>query len=65
MAVLVTGATGAIGFAIANGIALMPGFEVVLLCRNDAKAKLVVGAIQIEMQFATNVHGAEFSNGRS
>ena len=43
---LVTGATGAIGFAIANQIALMPGFEVVLLCRNDAKAKLAVGAIQ-------------------
>ncbi len=43
---LVTGATGAIGFAIANQIALMPGFEVVLLCRNDAKAKFAVGAIQ-------------------
>ncbi len=43
---LVTGATGAIGFAIANHIALMPGFEVVLLCRNDAKAKFAVGAIQ-------------------
>ena len=43
---LVTGATGAIGFAIANQIAVMPGFEVVLLCRNDAKAKFAVGAIQ-------------------
>jgi len=43
---LVTGATGAIGFAIANQIALMPGFEVVLLCRNEAKAKFAVGAIQ-------------------
>jgi NAD(P)-dependent dehydrogenase (short-subunit alcohol dehydrogenase family) len=43
---LVTGATGAIGFAIANQIALMRGFEVVLLCRNEAKAKFAVGAIQ-------------------
>ena len=43
---LVTGATGAIGFAIANRIALMPGFEVVLLCRNEAKAKRAMGAIQ-------------------
>ena len=43
---LVTSATGAIGFAIANRIALMPGFEVVLLCRNEAKAKRAMGAIQ-------------------
>ena len=43
---LVTGATGAIGFAIANHIALMPGVEVVLLGRNEAKAKLAVGNIQ-------------------
>jgi NAD(P)-dependent dehydrogenase (short-subunit alcohol dehydrogenase family) len=36
---LVTGASGAIGKAIAQGIAQDPGYEVVLLCRNEAKAR--------------------------
>ncbi|MFI5339705.1 MAG: SDR family NAD(P)-dependent oxidoreductase [Candidatus Methylomirabilales bacterium] len=36
---LVTGASGAIGKAIARGIAEDPGYEVVLLCRNEAKAR--------------------------
>lgn len=36
---LVTGASGAIGKAIARGIAGDPGYEVVLLCRNEAKAR--------------------------
>jgi NAD(P)-dependent dehydrogenase (short-subunit alcohol dehydrogenase family) len=36
---LVTGASGAIGKAIARGIAEHPGYEVVLLCRDEAKAR--------------------------
>lgn len=36
---LVTGASGAIGKAIARGIAGTPGYEVVLLCRNEMKAR--------------------------
>jgi NAD(P)-dependent dehydrogenase (short-subunit alcohol dehydrogenase family) len=36
---LVTGASGAIGKAIARGIAESPGHEVVLLCRNEMKAR--------------------------
>lgn len=36
---LVTGASGAIGKAIARGIAKEPGYEVVLLCRNEMKAR--------------------------
>ena len=36
---LVTGASGAIGKAIARGIAEDQGYEVVLLCRNEAKAR--------------------------
>ncbi len=43
---LVTGATGAIGKAIATHIASMPAYEVVLLCRNVEKARAVVGDIQ-------------------
>ena len=35
----VTGASGAIGKAIARGIAEAPGYKVVLLCRNEAKAR--------------------------
>ncbi len=35
---IVTGATGAIGSAIAAGIAACPGFEVVLACRDATKA---------------------------
>lgn len=37
--VLVTGASGAIGKAIARGIAEDLGYEVILLCRNEAKAR--------------------------
>lgn len=36
---MVTGATGAIGKAIARQIAARPGFEVVLACRDEAKAE--------------------------
>jgi len=36
---LVTGASGAIGKAIARGIAEDPEYEVVLLCRDEAKAR--------------------------
>ena len=43
---LVTGATGAIGKAIATRIASRPQFEVVLLCRNAAKARAAVADIR-------------------
>jgi NAD(P)-dependent dehydrogenase (short-subunit alcohol dehydrogenase family) len=43
---LVTGGTGAIGKAIATRIAAYPGFEVVLVCRDGAKAQAAVNAIQ-------------------
>jgi NAD(P)-dependent dehydrogenase (short-subunit alcohol dehydrogenase family) len=36
---MVTGASGAIGKAIARGIAKDPGYEVILLCRNEAKGR--------------------------
>ncbi|HWT81248.1 MAG TPA: SDR family NAD(P)-dependent oxidoreductase, partial [Candidatus Methylomirabilis sp.] len=36
---LVTGASGAIGKAIARGIAKEPGYEVILVCRNETKAQ--------------------------
>jgi len=42
---LVTGATGAIGKAIALEIARQPGYEVVLLCRNPQKAESAVSEI--------------------
>ncbi|MGD9265452.1 MAG: SDR family NAD(P)-dependent oxidoreductase [Lysobacterales bacterium] len=42
---LVTGATGAIGKAIALGIAGQPGYRVVLLCRNAQKAERAVADI--------------------
>ena len=43
---LVTGATGAIGRAIAERIAARPDYEVVLVCRDAAKAQATVEAIQ-------------------
>jgi len=42
---LVTGATGAIGQAIARQIAARPRFEVVLACRDEAKAERAVKEI--------------------
>jgi len=42
---LVTGATGAIGVAIARGIAAEPGYEVVLAARNEDKAKRTVDGV--------------------
>jgi NAD(P)-dependent dehydrogenase (short-subunit alcohol dehydrogenase family) len=42
---LVTGATGAIGHAIARQIAAHPGWEVVLACRDQAKAERAVREI--------------------
>lgn len=42
---LVTGATGAIGKAIARQIAAHPDFEVVLACRDEAKAERAVREI--------------------
>ncbi len=44
--VLVTGATGAIGQAIARQLAAHDGFEVVLACRDEAKAGQAVAEIQ-------------------
>jgi len=43
---LVTGATGAIGKAIATRIALETSYEVVLLCRNASKGQAAVDEIQ-------------------
>jgi NAD(P)-dependent dehydrogenase (short-subunit alcohol dehydrogenase family) len=43
---LVTGATGAIGKAIAERIAARPGYHVVLICRDAAKAEAAVEAIR-------------------
>ncbi len=43
---LVTGATGAIGSAIAERIAARPDHEVVLVCRDAAKAQTAVEAIR-------------------
>ena len=43
---LVTGATGAIGQAIARQLAARDGFEVVLAARNEAQAQLAVAEIQ-------------------
>lgn len=42
---LVTGATGAIGKAIARQLAAREGYEVVLACRNEEKAQQEVGEI--------------------
>jgi NAD(P)-dependent dehydrogenase (short-subunit alcohol dehydrogenase family) len=43
--VMVTGATGEIGRAIARQIAALPGFEVVLACRDEQKAQRAVEQI--------------------
>lgn len=43
---LVTGATGAIGGAIARGLAARPGFEVVLIARDEGRARKAVNAIR-------------------
>ena len=42
---VVTGATGAIGKAIALEIALQPGYRIVLLCRNGRRAGKVVSEV--------------------
>ena len=42
---LVTGATGAIGYAIAQQLASIPAAEVVLICRNRDKAERVINNI--------------------
>lgn len=44
--VVVTGATGAIGRAIARNLAAKPDFEVILLCRNEPNAEQAVARIR-------------------
>lgn len=44
--VLVTGANGAIGKAIARQIAALPGYRVVLVCRSEAKARAAAESIR-------------------
>ncbi len=44
--VLVSGATGAIGKAVARQIAAMKGYEVILLCRNEQKGREAVQDIK-------------------
>ncbi len=43
---LVTGASGAIGSAIAQGLASLPGWRVVLVCRDEGRAKRALAAIE-------------------
>lgn len=43
---IVTGANGAIGSAIAEGIAATPGYRVVLVCRDEDKARRTSAAVQ-------------------
>ena len=43
---MVTGASGTIGEAIARQLAGQPGYEVVLVCRDEAKAENTVGRIR-------------------
>jgi len=43
---IVTGATGAIGAAIAAGIAAQPDYRLVLVCRDERKARRAVSVIQ-------------------
>jgi len=50
---LVTGATGVIGKAIAQNIAAIPGYEVVLLCRDRSRAQAAVADIR---RLACNGH---------
>jgi NAD(P)-dependent dehydrogenase (short-subunit alcohol dehydrogenase family) len=52
----VTGATGAIGQAIALGIAEKPGYEVVLLARNEEKARRAV----LDITQATGNHQVRY-----
>lgn len=42
---MVTGATGAIGGAVARQLAALPGTEVVLACRDEGKARTAAGKI--------------------
>jgi NAD(P)-dependent dehydrogenase (short-subunit alcohol dehydrogenase family) len=50
---LITGATGAIGEAIARQIAALPGYEVVLAVRNEARAQKALDEI---VQYSGNAH---------
>lgn len=45
---LITGATGAIGYAICHGIAQQPGYEVVLLGRDEARTRAAAQRLQQE-----------------
>ena len=54
-AAMVTGATGAIGRAIARQLAGQAGYEVILACRNEQKASQAVREIR---QATGNPHAA-------
>jgi len=54
--VLVTGATGAIGGAIARRLAATPGFRVVIVARDPAKAAATAAAIR-EASGNNHIHG--------
>jgi short-subunit dehydrogenase len=43
---LVTGANGAIGLAIARQLAVLPGYELVLVGRNEARLVAATEAVQ-------------------
>lgn len=45
---LITGATGAIGYAICEGLARTPGFEVVLLGRDEGRTRAAAARLQQE-----------------
>ncbi|MBK8989639.1 MAG: SDR family NAD(P)-dependent oxidoreductase [Chloroflexi bacterium] len=48
---LVTGANGAIGLAIARQLAALPGYELVLVGRNEARLAAVAALYQLCLRY--------------